>query len=86
MQIKVIKSTSLYEVVELFTHHLRVKSEVLALSLTHSFIFSQFLGSGPNRAQSPIEWEEIQYIHPSIHMSVHMSIHMSVHPKPPGRT
>ena len=32
------------------------------------------MGSGPNRGQSPEEWEEILYIHPSVHPSFLLSI------------
>ena len=30
-----------------------------------------FLGSGPNRGQSPVEWREIPFVRPSIHPSYH---------------
>ena len=35
---------------------------------------SFFLGSGPDRGQSPVEWGEILSIHPSIRLSIRPSI------------
>ena len=33
-----------------------------------------FLGSGPDRVQSPVEWGEILFVHPSVRPSVHPSV------------
>ena len=37
------------------------------LSITHT---SRFLGSGPDRGRSPVEWGEIPYVRPSVRPSV----------------
>ena len=37
-----------------------------------------FLGSGPDRGKSPVEWGEIPFVHPSIYPSIHSS---AIHPR-----
>ena len=41
--------------------------------LSHMFCSeSSFLGSGPGRGQSPVEWGDFPSVHPYVHPSVHL--------------
>ena len=40
----------------------------------HPLSFFRFLGSGPDRGQSPVEWGDFPFIRPSVHPSVRLSI------------
>ena len=40
---------------------------------------ASFLGSGPNREPSPVEWS----IRPYIRLYIHPSVHLSIYPFPP---
>ena len=46
--------------------------------------WSPFLGSGPDRGCSPVEWGDFPFVCPSVHPSdrpsIHPSIHLSIHP------
>ena len=35
---------------------------------------TSFLGSGPDRGQSPVEWGEIPYVHTSVRLSIHWEL------------
>ena len=35
-------------------------------------------GSGPDRGQSPVEWGEIPFVHPSVPKSIHPSLHPTI--------
>ena len=41
-------------------------------------LWMAFLGSGPNRGQSPVEWEDFPYVRPSVRPSICPSVHPSV--------
>ena len=41
-----------------------------------------FLGSGPNRGQTPVEWGDLLFVHPSVNPSVCPSICLSIHTSP----
>ena len=43
-------------------------------------VCSWFLGSGPNRGRSPVEWGEILSVHLSVYPFVCLSVRTSVHP------
>ena len=62
-------------------------TNVFVYTALFSFILS-FLGSGPDRGQSPVKWGDFLPVCLSVRLSIHPSVHLfvclSVHLSPPS--